>query len=582
MSNQLVRLKGLIEEIYKNQSDVDMELIWSQMMQILESNSLIVDDKANSTDQIWDSSTAVLITYPDPFVDSDAPSLRLLANIINSKIENLASVTHVLPFLKATSDGGFAPSSHEELNARFGNWSDLGFLGEERMLMADLVLNHVSSSHPWVDQFRKDEGPGKSYILSPSLLGDWSNVVRPRNSSLFSTISTIKGPFPVWTTFSPDQIDLNWQDPFLLIEFLKLIVRYANFGVKWIRLDAVGFIWKESGTKCIHLDQAHQLVQIFRVFIEILLPRSVLVTETNVPQDENLSYLDSGLEANIAYNFPLPPLILEALMSRRTDLINNMINEWPKLPANTTLLNFTACHDGVGLRPLYGIMDDSRLKELLIACEKRGGMISHRSTVNGQDEPYEINISWWSAMSDTEGNDSNTQLLRFLLSQLLVMSLKGVPAFYFQALLASENDISTFRRTGQRRDLNRRKFPVNKLIESLQTESSIQSLILENLKTAMLIRSKTPAFHPDSSMQCLSLNRNDLVIVSRGKDHEKVIAVHNFTEHEVTINITSLCLSHNLRASSFWKDILSGNEYFEALINIDPYSVAWLKGSINS
>jgi len=275
--------------------------------------------------------------------------------------------------------------------------------------MADLVLNHVSSSHPWVQQFIKSQEPGISNVFSPKQNLDWSNVVRPRSSSLFSQINTEDGPKQVWTTFGPDQIDLNWHNPKMTLEFLNLIITYLSNGIKWLRLDAVGFIWKESGTTCLHLPKAHSIVKLLRVLLNNLLDDGVLITETNVPQKENLSYLIPDDEAHMAYNFPLPPLLLEAIITSRADILNSWIFDWPILPEDTTLFNFTASHDGVGLRALEGLMNEQRIKDLLINCEKRGGLVSHRRLSNGDDKPYELNISWWSAMEDSSRDYSKSK-----------------------------------------------------------------------------------------------------------------------------------------------------------------------------
>ncbi len=577
MSNQLQQLKNLLIEIYKNHSDDEIQSLWSKLIQIIEENQLNRETGKLVDNSIWDSSTAVLITYPDAISGLDKPSLNILTNIINHKMCNLSSIVHILPFLESTSDGGFAVSNHKSIDKKFGDWVDLNILGKNHIIMADLVLNHISSSHPWVEQFRKGEAPGKSFILSPSLNDNWEKVFRPRNSPLFCKLQTNNGFRPVWTTFGPDQIDLNWKDPYLLIEFLELIICYVQNGVKWIRLDAVGFIWKEAGTSCIHLEEAHKLVEVFRILIKNLVPDSVLVTETNVPQRDNLSYLKSGNEANIVYNFPLPPLLLEGLITNKCDLINQLLMVWPDLPKETSLLNFTSSHDGIGLQAVRGIMDNKRLKNLLIACEQRGGMISHRSNVNGKDEPYEINISWWSAMSDSNENSSSYQFSRFKLSQILTMSLKGVPAFYLQAILASTNDNVSYRNTGQRRDINRQRFNVEQLRICLDNPNTKESYSLDCLNSAMSIRSKNIAFHPESPMKCLSINSDDLVIIARGSEYDQIIAVHNFTDKKIMLNLNDLCISNNLLASQIWQDILVDVEYRKQSICIDPYEVYWFK-----
>ena len=385
-------LRTLLSDLYRNDSPGDLEKLSSQLLQILSQSSEDHDVPIGSSR--WNGDDAVLITYANTVADDAAFGLQSLRGLVNRHLEPFARVIHVLPFLKSTSDGGFAVSSYQTIEKEYGDWSDLNALAEGRRLMADLVLNHVSASHPWVQQFLRHEQPGESCVLEASPDPCWNDVVRPRSSALFTQLSGPNGRRQVWTTFGPDQVDLDWHHPQVLIGFIELLNRLLTHGVRWIRLDAVGFVWKEPNTSCIHLPQAHRLVQVLRYLLDRHGPDGVVVTETNVPEQENLSYLRNGDEAHLAYNFPLPPLLLEAAMSGRADLLNGWLSRWPQLPNQTGLLNFTACHDGVGLRPLEGLMVEQRVLQLLMGCERRGGLISHRRLNNGEEVPYEINISW--------------------------------------------------------------------------------------------------------------------------------------------------------------------------------------------
>jgi len=446
-----LKIHKLLKTIYSNNTTEEINFISNQLLQILDDFSEKSAYEEIIDEERWNESHSVLITYADSIYKNDEATLITLRKLLSKHFGSLSKVVHILPFLKSTSDGGFAVSSYETLEEKFGSWDDLKSISKNHDLMADLVLNHVSSSHPWVQEFIKSQEPGISNVFSPKQNRDWSNVVRPRSSSLFSQINTDDGPKQVWTTFGPDQIDLNWHNPKMTLEFLNLITTYLSNGIKWLRLDAVGFIWKESGTTCLHLPKAHSIVKLLRVLLNNLLDDGVLITETNVPQKENLSYLIPDDEAHMAYNFPLPPLLLEAIITSRADILNSWIFDWPILPEDTTLFNFSASHDGVGLRALEGLMNEQRIKNLLINCEKRGGLVSHRRLSNGDDKPYELNISWWSAMEDSSRDAKRFQYERFILSQLLVMALKGVPAFYLPALLASENDIKSFSLTCHRK-----------------------------------------------------------------------------------------------------------------------------------
>ena len=571
-----LRLSKLLETIYKDHTTEELNFICNQLLQILDDFSEKSRYEEISEDKKWDESYAVLITYADGVYKKGEATLVTLRELLSKYFGSLSKVVHILPFLKSTSDGGFAVSSHKSLEEKFGSWEDLKSISNKHYLMADLVLNHVSSSHPWVQQFIKCQEPGLSNVFSPSQDLDWKNVIRPRSSSLFSQINTEDGQKQVWTTFGPDQVDLNWLNPKMTVEFLNLITTYLSNGIKWLRLDAVGFIWKESGTTCLHLPKAHSIVKILRILLNDLLKDGVLITETNVPQKENLSYLIPEDEADMAYNFPLPPLLLEAIITSRADILNSWICDWPELPETTTLFNFTASHDGVGLRALEGLMNEQRIKDLLINCEKRGGLVSHRRLSNGVDKPYELNISWWSAMEDP-GRDSNRfQYERFLLTQLFVMSLKGVPAFYLPALLASENDIKNFSMTGQRRDLNREKFKSENLAAVFKNHESNANKNLRYLRSAMDVRAKLPQFHPQSQMECLSKSRSDIVVIKRGIGSKAIFTIHNMTENKINYRFMDYEFNKLIKNDLNMQDYLTTNKYNSNNIELDPFQVIWL------
>lgn len=565
-------LRNLLSSLYSSHPSWDLEALSSQLLQIFSSASGNGDIPTKGNP--WTVDDVVLITYADTVVEADQPALVSLRTFINSQLSDFAGVIHVLPFLEASSDGGFAVASHDCLESRHGDWNDLADLAEGRKLMADLVLNHVSASHPWVRQFLRDQEPGRSCVLEASPDPCWDNVVRPRSSALFTKLQGPISMRQVWTTFGPDQVDVDWSHPEVLLGFTRLLARMVAHGVRWIRLDAVGFVWKEPNTSCIHQPQAHQLVEILRQLLTIACPDGVVVTETNVPEQENLSYLRTGREAHLAYNFPLPPLLLEAAVSGSADLLNLWLSRWPSLPESTSLLNFTACHDGVGLRPLEGLMPPSRLMDLLIACEQRGGLVSHRRLADGNEVPYEINISWWSAMADGGLDPSYWQRERFLLTQLMVLALPGVPALYLPALLATANDLGRFRRTGHRRDLNRPQFKKSSVERRLQDPDSDAAAVMVALKQAIAVRATQPALHPDGQLQVLTPDRVDRVVLHRSHAGHDLVAVHNVTSTRLTLDPFGLL---DLEDTDPWVDCLSGRTLEPCRRHLlNPYEVLWL------
>ena len=564
-------LQALLDDLYPVDSSSDRRELSSQIMHILRGSSGDPDQTLDH--ERWCSGDAVLITYADTVVQEGESGLQSLRQLVNRHLRPFAPVIHVLPFLKSTSDGGFAVASHEQLEPRHGDWSDLAALAEGRRLMADLVLNHISASHSWVQQFLRDEEPGRSCVLQASPDPCWDDVVRPRSSSLFTQLSGPEGMRQVWTTFGPDQVDVDWRSPEVLLGFTRLMAQMMRHGVRWLRLDAVGFVWKTPYTSCIHLPQAHRIVEVLRHLLEATCSEGVVVTETNVPEEENLSYLRSGREAHLAYNFPLPPLLLEAAISGRADLLNRWLCRWPQLPEQTGLFNFTACHDGIGLRALEGLMSERRLLQLLIGCEQRGGLISHRRLSNGDEAPYEINISWWSAMADGGIDPAHLQRDRFLMTQLLVLALPGVPAFYLPALLASSNDLGRFRRTGQRRDLNRPQFKAEAVERRLQDPDSDATAVTTALALALQVRQRQPALHPDAEMEVLSEGRSDRVILRRSHQGKTLVAVHNVTASRLSLSLSGLGGLGDIA----WADCLSGpSEPLSSQLQLEPYAVHWL------
>ena len=576
LDSKLDQLRMSLREIYHEHSEEEINSVWSQLLQILGPYNVNRDTSESGNESIWDSSSVVLITYPDAIYRKDESTLKTLAEFIKNRLGGLSSVIHVLPFLPSTSDGGFSVSNHEKIEENFGDWNDLKNLAITHKVMADLVLNHVSASHPWVHQFLKTEEPGSSYIVAPSQIDIWEEVIRPRNSSLFTNVKTDKGFKNVWTTFGPDQIDVDWRNPYIFLEFLKLLVRYINNGSEWIRLDAIAFIWKEPHTTCLHLDPVHLIVKLLNKCLKIIKPSAVLITETNVPEDENLSYLTDGDEANLAYNFTLPPLLLEAIYTGQTDLLNNWLSNWNELPTCTSLLNFTSSHDGIGLRALEGIMENNRVHNLLVESEKRGGLVSHRRMSNGKDQPYELNISWWSAMSHIGSDITLLQFERFLLSQVFTLSLKGVPAFYLPSILASPNDLDTFRKTGQRRDLNREKFEANKLIDLLKNFDSPASKNISYLSHIVKVRSRLRAFHPEACMKCISTDIDNCIIFQRGSGEDRVYVICNMSEKCLNIKLLNELDLLELDSTKCLIDNITGSILNVDKFQLNPYQVVWV------
>ncbi|MEW8385251.1 MAG: alpha-amylase family glycosyl hydrolase, partial [Candidatus Thiodiazotropha taylori] len=333
----------------------------------------------------WDEKDSVLIGYGDSIQYPGMTPLSSLKQFLDRRLNGVFSMVHVLPFFPYSSDDGFSVSDFRSVNPELGDWQDIRELGENFSLLFDLVLNHMSREHLWFVNFVHDEEPGRDYVVQVSPDENLSMVVRPRSTPLLSRVRTPRGMLDVWATFSNDQIDLNYANPEVLLEFIDILLDYIRRGARAVRLDAVAFLWKEIGTSCIHLPQTHEVIKLFRTLLDVLEPGAILLTETNVPHQENISYFDQGDEANMVYQFSLPPLILHAIMCQTTEFLVPWARslEQETLPDGCTYLNFTASHDGVGLRPLEGLVPDEDLDELLDMMRRRGGYVSMRATTEG-------------------------------------------------------------------------------------------------------------------------------------------------------------------------------------------------------
>jgi sucrose phosphorylase len=371
--------------------------------------------------------------------------------------------------------------------------------------MLDLVLNHVSRESRWFEDYRAGREPWNRFFIEVDPAADTSMVTRPRSSPLLTPVETSRGVRHVWTTFSDDQIDLNYAEPAVLVEMIDVLLTYLCRGARILRLDAIAYLWKRLGTPCIHLPETHTVVKILRDVVNIVAPGTILLTETNVPHEENTSYFGDGDEAHMVYQFSLAPLLLEALLAGDARLLAEWLAAQEPTPPGTTVLNFTASHDGVGVRPLEGILPADRFERLLEAVARRGGEVSTRQGIDGTERPYELNISYFSAMDEpgAAGREA-IQIGRFLASQAIMLSLRGMPAVYFHSLVATPNDQAGRDRTGRARSINRRKYTAAELRSILAQPDAAPARVLAAYRRMLAVRARQAAFHPEADQRLLA------------------------------------------------------------------------------
>jgi len=524
--------------------------------------------KSRIGDSKWDQKESILITYGDSIVDGNLPPLTVLKNFADKHLRNAFSAIHVLPFSPYSSEDGFSVIDYRAVNPELGDWKKIRELRENFGLMFDIVLNHCSAQSEWFKEFLEQIEPARNYFVTANPELDLSQVVRPRTSPLLTPVKTRNAIEHVWTTFSADQVDLNWKSPDLLFEFFDIVLFYISQGARFFRMDAVAFLWKEIGTNCLHLPQTHEVVKLFRDVIEIVCPRSIIITETNVPQPENYSYFDQGDEAHMVYQFTLPPLLLYSLLSGDATALTNWAGNIPEIPEGCTFFNFAASHDGIGVRPIEGILSDAQRDSMIKAVEQRGGQVSYKTNSDGSQSPYELNITYYSALE--ADNEAHT-IARFLCSQSVVMTLQGIPGIYIHSLMGTQNDIEYMKKRQQNRSINRKKWNSGQLDSLLSGKhESHHKTVFDQMLHMLQVRGHQHAFHPDAKQLIHHANKELFIVERVATDGtQRIFAIHNFSDQPIELEAHEIPMVHN--------NLLTGKKLKKKGENylIEPYGVVW-------
>lgn len=538
----------------------------SQIAEILPQILELIKQKPQyKTQKSWlDQTDVMLISYGDSIIKEGESPLYTLYNFLDYYASDILSAVHILPCYPYTSDDGFSVVDYWAINPSLGDWGDIHRLSEKYDLMFDGVINHISKSSDWFQRYLKGEEPYVHFFTEANPNRDYSSVTRPRALPLLTTFETNRGEKHIWTTFSEDQIDLNYRCPDVFVKIVELLLFYAEQGATYIRLDAIGFMWKELDMPCIHQPQTHALVQAMRAIIDVYAPHLKLITETNVPHKDNVSYFGNGYnEAHLVYQFPLPPLMLYTIQTGHSAKIMQWLGELGTTSEHTTFFNFLASHDGIGVRPVEGILGRDQVELMIARVKENGGRVSYKDNGDGTQSPYELNINYFNAVSNPEGDDEEN-VRRFIAAQAVLLSLAGVPGIYVHSLLGSQNDLDGLDRLGYNRAINREKLNYDELVQELHEDNSLRRQILSALKALIAIRKEHVAFAPNASQRIIQVS-NQLITLVRGETVAVVINISN-----QPTEIASEVLLNNLK-----KDLITGSAV-SGDITVQPYQVMWL------
>jgi len=530
----------------------------------------------------FDQRDSLLITYPDMVQESGKPPLRTLLEFSEEHLRGVVSCVHILPFFPSSSDDGFSIVDFRSVDPALGTWEDIGGFRRSFRVMIDAVFNHVSVSSAWFQGFLRDEPDSRDMFVVVPAGSDLSRVVRPRSLPLLTGFNTPSGHRLVWTTFSRDQADLNYASPAVLARIVETLMFYVERGADLVRLDAIAYIWKEVGTRCIHLPQAHLIVQLFRAILDVVAPHVALVTETNVPHEENVSYFGDGAnEAQLVYNFTLPPLVLNAFSTESADALTRWVEGLSPPSSRTTFLNFLASHDGIGVVPAKGILSEADIQMLVDGTLARGGQVSFKAGPDGALSPYELNISYWDALGDPGGGGPlDIRVQRFLAAHAIMLALQGVPALYFHSLFGSSGWVEGATITGSKRAINRQKCERSLLEGELGDAASPRARVFCGLKSLLSARGSTHCFHPQAAQRVLRAGASVFAIVRDAPDGgERVLCLHNVSGEKRVARVDLGEVYGRLPGEL--KDIVAGRVHAvtdSRGVALEPYQVAWLQG----
>ncbi len=511
---------------------------------------------------------AILITYGDSLKKEGRAPIASLHEFAVDHLEGVMSGIHFLPFFPYSSDDGFSVIDFFAIDPALGGWEDVKAIGKNFDLMFDYVLNHFSSQSNWFESYLEGKKGFFEFAIEVDPATDLSKVTRPRSLPLLSKYTKLDGTdVHLWTTFSSDQIDFNFKSLDVLEKMIEVLLYYVQKGARYMRLDAVAYLWKEIGTSCIHLRQVHDMVKLYRSILDLVAPEVVIITETNVPHTENISYFGNGRdEAQLVYNFTLPPLLFYSFVKEDATILSQWARSLHLESPLNTFFNFTASHDGIGVRPLEGILPPGELEALIDIVNTNGGQVSYKQNSDGTESPYELNITYVDAIL---ADQNSTRAEKFLASQAVQYVLPGVPATYIHSLLGSRNWVEGVEKTGRAITVNREKLDIGNLQAELNNPASFRSRVFYPYLNMIRIRKRQKAFHPNAAFEILEVDPR-IFAIKRYSDNQTIYALTNISGAEI-----SLSLADNL-AQARMTDLITGDLVNTEILTLQPYQYVWL------
>ena len=597
------RLYGYREDFSNRFSELILALAEMHLARDPELRDL---DRQREEDKDWIMSPNWVATML--YVDRFSKNLKGFMQKIDYLEELGVNYVHLMPLLKMpqeANDGGYAVSDYRTVEKRFGSMADIRkiaktFRSKNMLLELDLVLNHTSNEHEWAKKALQGEKEYQDmyYMYDdrsmPDAFEQTLPEIFPENApGNFTYLPAINKW--VFTVFNTYQWDLNYTNPKVFIEMIKILLNLANQGVDVLRLDAVAFMWKKLGTQSQNLDEAHILLQLFKACTKIAAPGAIFKAEAIVQPVEIVKYLGGGTvdECEIAYNASYMVYLWDAMATQNKRILEHGLQNIPRLPKGTTWINYIRCHDDIGL----GYADQDILAAGYNPFDHKQFMISYYvgefegSPAKGQRFMYNPKTKDARITGATatllglekgleEGNAELTELAvrKILLMHSGIMSFGGIPLVYYGDELACTNDYSFLEDPSKQDDnrwLNRPIIDWKKAAKRNQP-GTIEHRVFSALKQMIALRKSIPEFYNENDYQLVKNDNPHVFSFLRTRDWHKTLVLMNVSAQPQTVSQTVLeqtGFGHYVYDQYQQQDIALEN----GALTLEPFQFLWLK-----
>lgn len=311
-----------------------------------------------------------------------------------------------------------------------------------------------------------------------------------------------------------------------------------------------------------HHENTHRIVKLFRGMMEEVCPNGRIVTETNVPHVDNVSYFGNGYdESHMVYQFPLPMLVLYSFYKKEASVLSCWASGLSLPSEKTSFFNFLASHDGIGINPVRSIVPEEEIDDLIVHLqEKSGALISYKENADGSKSAYEVNVSYFSALK--EDYDFETANRRYLNAHGILLGMQGDAAIYINSYLGAENDEKGVMETGRNRSINREKFAYEQIVKELEQAESIKARVRRELERLIRIRKSCDAFATHAK-QTVFKEQKELFSYLRTGKTQTVLCLHNFSDKTIE--------KAGINGRDLWTE-----EKITGSVKIAPFDFKWI------